>query len=298
LLVAALSCAPAALADEVVDTAELHAAIPPQYRYSQFGPLLSAEIGSALSGDHLAGDLGLQTFGVREFNRTSLAFWDAALTGRLGGFANQHPFFFFGGGSFRGSGELGRRIVPQATWSAYLSGRLDGDLTIMATPTTGIGTLNTINNTDGFGGITADLGARFSGGVSYLKDRRSFVVTLFLQESLHAPRTIAPGYAFTEGGLKARYDIADSFTLWVEGVLGTTPAVGNAALNLATRTVDMNVSGQLRKTFHSGLFLGLSVSYGRYVHILNYSGGSTINAAEPPTFLTLAYVGFSFGGSR
>jgi hypothetical protein len=302
LCLAALGVAGAARADEAPkpvpdDTAELHAALPPRYHYSSFGPMLSVDLGSGMPGDHLAGDLGFQTFGVREFNRTWLSFWDAALAVRLGGLANQHPFFFFGGGTGRGSGELGRRIVPENDWSPYVSGRLDGDLTIMATPSAnGLSGLNMINNSDGFGGITGNLNARLSGGISFLRQRRSFVATLFLQEALRAPRTYTPGYAFTEGGLLARYDIADSFTLWVEGIVGSTPETANTALAATERTITMNVSGALRKTFGNGIWFSVGLSYGRDTHTLSYTNGQSYGSAQPPTFLAAVALGIPLGG--
>jgi hypothetical protein len=277
------------------DTAELHEVLPQRYHYSSFGPMLTAELGSSMSGDHVAGQLGFQTFGLKTSNRTWLTFWDADIAVRLGGFGNEHPFFFFGGGSGHGMGELARRVLPQSKWSPYISGRLEGDLSVMATPVTSINTLNTINSTDNFGGIVADAAARLTIGMSYLKARRSFVVSVFLQESLHAPRIVQPGYAFTEGGLLGRYDIADSFTLFVEAILGTTAPANIPGLNATNRTVDMNVAGTLRKQFKNGIWFAAQLSYGRYTHQVVYATGGTYYPADPPVFTAVLAFGIPLG---
>jgi hypothetical protein len=166
----------------------------------------------------------------------------------------------------------------------------------MATPSVGVSGLNMINNSDGFGGVTANLAPRLSGGMSFLRQRRSFVVTLFLQETLRAPRTYTPGYAFTEGGLLARYDVADSFTIWVQGVLGLTPESVDTKLNATTRTFDMYLSGSLRKTFHNGIWLQVNLSYGRDTHTISYAGGLSYNTALPPNFLGGLAFGIPLGG--
>jgi hypothetical protein len=188
--------------------------------------------------------------------------------------------------------------MPDPRWSPYLSLRGDGDLTVMATPSAPLDQLNTINNSDGFGGIIANALVRLSFGGSYLLHRRSFLATIFLQESLRAPRVVAPGMAFTEGGIGARYDVADSLTLYVEGVLGTTPAIVDPLLKTTQRTVHMVVQGNLRKTFRNGIWFGFLASYGRDAHTLTYDEGLTYSSAQPPTFLAMLQFGLPIGGGQ
>jgi hypothetical protein len=286
----------ALLAAGAVGETEIQAAAP-EYRHSSFGVLSTLGIGSGLEGDHLAGELGLQLFGLRAFDRRWLVYWDAALAMKLGGLANQHPYFFFGGGVARATAELGRRLLPEQDWSAYLSLRGAGSVSVLGTPGLSLSGLNTLNNSDGFGGVTAGALARASLGASYLSGggHASFVLALFFQESLRAPRTNTPGRAFSEVGLSARLDLEESFTLAVEAVLGTTPQVGDAALHATTQTSHVEASGFLRKTFHNGVWLGLAASFGRDTARVVYEGGGAFDTARPPDFAVTASLGLPVG---
>jgi hypothetical protein len=264
-----------------------------KFKTSSFGPMLSLGIGSGLSGDYLVGELGFQMFGVRELSREWIVYWDAAIAFRTGGLGNEHPYFFFAGGSAHGIGELGRRFFANNPWSPYLSVRGQGHISLMADPS--VGMLDTINDSAGFGGLVADASLRVSAGASYLDSRHLFVVTIFAQEQLRGPEGITSGDAFTEAGLSVRYDIADSFAIYVEGIYGAAPATFRPGLNTRDSTSRMEASGFLRKLFHNGIWLALAVSYGRDTDTLSYDGGGTFFSANPPDFAVTASFGVPIG---
>jgi hypothetical protein len=282
-----------ALALLAAASVETTAAAEPELHHSSFGVLADLGIGSGLAGDHLAGDLGLQLFGLRDYDRRWLLFWDAALTVKLGGLANEHPYMFFGGGVVRASAELGRRLLPDDTWSAYVSLRGAASLALLGAP--GVSNLSTINDADGFGGLTTGATVRASLGPSYLEHARSLVFALFFQESLRAPRTNTPGLAFTDVGLSLRFDLPERFTLAVEGLVGLTPNAPNAALGLTTQYSHAEASGFLRKTFHNGVWLGLAMSFGRDSARVAYDSGQSFDTARPPDFEVAASFGFPIG---
>jgi hypothetical protein len=288
LLLAAVAATPG------VESVEAPAS--PVYRHSSFGVLSALAIGTGLEGDHLSGELGLQVFGLRSFGeRRWLVFWDGTLALKLGGLANEYPYRFFGGGVLRASSELGRRVPSAGAWAAYGSVRGAVALQALGTPGVDLWALNTINNSDGFGGATAQGAARASAGASYLALGTSFVTALFFQQELRAPRSNTPWRAFSELGVSARVDLEERFSIAVEALFGVTPQAFDPALGVSTRTDTLQASGFLRKTFRNQMWLGVSASIGRDGARVGYAGGATFDTARPLDFALAASFGVPVG---
>ena len=269
------------------------------YRQSDLGAFLDLGIGASIAGDNLVGDVGVESLGMRSLADKWLLQWDGLLAVRMGGLANQHPYFFFAGGTARGALEVGYRLFPDASWSPYLSGKLNAQLQVMGTPGVSIRALNTINSSDGFGGVLANGAARASVGISYLTAEHSLLIVAFGQERLRAAQVVAPAAAFTDVGIGARYDLTHSLTLQLEFSAGTTRAVPNYALHSTDQTVNAEILGGVRKWFGSGLWLSLGLSYGRELHRVFYLDTHTeYGSIGPPNFTTTATVGFAFSRDR
>lgn len=267
---------------------------PEPYRDVTLSPTLTGGLGLGLIGDHLVGELGARTLGLEVmYGRRWLLQWDGLVAFRGGVLANTIPYTSFLGGSSHGFAELGFRFQPQSPRSAYLGGRLAANLQVMAHPGVAMSELSTLNNSDGFGGVTLDGAGRVAGGVSLLDGERSLLLVGFLQEALVAPGLVTKGAAFTELGLGARFDLAERFSVCLEALVGSTPLVANPALELSNQTIRLQAGGELRKTFTSGVWLGLAASYTRDSHRLVYtvpSGAVTYGSANPGTIaITLSF---------
>ena len=166
---------------------------PPFVTIAQ-GAVLSVNAGASQVGDHLVGGLGVQSNGLRSSNRRWLLQWDALAVARGGWLANQHPYRLFVGARGHGSGELGLRLSPvgavgrledlevsSSAWSPYFGGRLDASIAAMTHPGVAFSALDTINNSDGFGGLTSSGFIRAVGGLSLLDDSKSLLLVGFVQ---------------------------------------------------------------------------------------------------------------------
>jgi hypothetical protein len=272
---------------------------PPAYRQVDTSAVLNAGIGAGLIGDFIVGELGLESRGLRTLDTALLIQWDALLAVRMGELANSRPYTFFAGGTGRGAVELGRRFAPHSAWSPYLGVRLAAQLQALAPPGVSGGDLDTINNSDGFGGLLLQGSLRGTGGLSYLTARHSLLVVGFIQERLRAAQTVAPSAAFTDFGLSLRFDIAGSWTLFVEGAVGVTRAVYSPPLRLTDQTTEAFANGGFRKWFQNGLWLGLQIGYGRELHHVIYLESQTeYGSVGPPNFTATASFGFSFSRQR
>lgn len=281
-------------AAEPPPAALLSAEEPEPYRDVTLSPTLTGALGLGLIGDDLVGELGARTLGLETLGgRRWLLQWDGLVAFRGGVLANTIPYTSFFGGSSHGFAELGFRFQPQSPRSAYLGGRLAANLQVMAHPGVAMSELSTLNNSDGFGGVTLDGAVRVAGGVSLLDGERSLLLVGFLQEALVAPGLVTKGAAFTELGLGARFDLAERFSVCLEALVGSTPPVANPALELSDQTIRLQAGGELRKTFASGVWLGLAASYTRDSDRLVYtvpSGSVAYGSANPGTIaVTLSF---------
>ncbi len=283
---------PAALAEGPV-VSEATVAQPARamlYDDVSLSPLLTAGLGLGRIGDDLVGDLGAQTFGLRSTSGQWLLQWDGLLGARGGVLANTNPYTSFFGAGARGFAELGYRFTPSQPWSPYLGGRLAANFSVMAHPGTALADLNTLNDSDGFGGVAFDVGLRVAGGVSLLDAGRSALLVGFVQEALIAPGLVNPGKTFTEFGLGGRFDLPRSFTVSLEGLFGVRPAVRNAGLGSLDQTLRVQVGGGLRKTFGNGVWFGVAASWQRDFDHVTYAGGATYDSSPPgTTTVTLSF---------
>jgi hypothetical protein len=264
------------------------------------GAVVGAGIGTSLVGDDLMVTLGAESLGLRSFgDHRWLLQWEALLALRGGYLANEHPFLPLAGGVARANGELGYRFAPARLWSGYLGARIDGELQAMASPGLSPSALNTINNSDGFGGITALGTVRIDGGASYLTAWRSLLLVAFIQEALRAPEIDAPGAAFLEGGLAARFDVAARLTAWVDAFWGKTPAAAHVALGFTDQTTHQEVDAGFRETFRNRLWLEAFVSLSQDTdHIVYGQSGTIYDTATAPTFSLTIALGIPFGSQQ
>jgi hypothetical protein len=266
-----------------------------EFRNQSLGAVLVANIDTSDVGDALLGDLGAESIGIRSFgSRSWLVQWDALLAGRAGVLANEHPFMPLAGAHERGDVEVGSRFLPLEHWSPYVGLGLNTDLTVLTEPGVPIGNLWKYNNSDGVGGLTVNGGARVAVGASLLTPHHSLLLEAFFQEALRAPEINAPGAAFAEGGVAARWDISGRLTLRVQGLAGRTPAVLHAGLDYTVQTVHAEVDADFRKIFGNGMWLGAQVQVWQELSSTTYLSGRTYPAADTPTFIFSLVYGIPF----
>jgi hypothetical protein len=260
--------------------------------YAGLGPQLAAGLGAGASGDDLVAELGVRLYAFRALERRWLRISDVSFGARGGVLANAHPYLGFVGGRGSGDFELGYRFAPEADVSAFVSGRVAANLQVMGHPGLAMSALDTINSSDGFGGVTLDGFARLSGGASWLVGGRSLLLAAFAQEALRAPRVVAPGMAFTEFGLSARTDLSRSFVAELEAFAGFTAHSGNNALLISEQSYHLEASGWLKKLFENGWWVGLNVSWGRDSHHQVYTQTKTaFDTTDAPAFAATLNVG-------
>ena len=267
---------------------------PDDATYAWLSPQFTGGVEARAAGDDLVGELGARLFGLRALDRTWIQSFDASLGFRGGVLANQHPYSEFFGGRAVADFELGYRFSPANAWSPFVSGRANASLMVMGHPGLAFSDLNTVNSSDGFGGITLDGNARISGGVSLLDGGHSLLLTAFVQEAVRAPRVIAPGIAFTEFGLSMRSDGRRLFVIALEALGGFGFTQTNTALEYTEQSFHLEVSGWLRKMFAGGFWFGLGISYGRDSHHQLYTQTKTaFDTADAPVFSAMLAVGFA-----
>lgn len=255
------------------------------------GATADASLGATPVGDALMFELGAESAGLRSYGVSRWLFqWDALVAGRGGYLANEHPFFLLIGLHGRAWGELGIRLDAPRRWSPYVGARLGGDFLVMPHPGLSLWALDTVNSVDGVGGVVSRGIARVDAGLSLLDGSQSLLLTAFVQEALDAPETNTPGYAFTEGGVGARCDMARRLFASLEFAAGAAPPRTVAALGLSDRTWHAQITTTFWKVFGNGMWIGASAQAERKADDLVYAAGSTYRTADPPTLtLTLLY---------
>jgi hypothetical protein len=286
--------AASAAAAQVTEVSDVASAVEASAGYADvsLSPVLTAGLGLGLIGDDLVSELGAQTLCLRALDDDRwLVQWEATAAFRAGILANTYPFAPFLGGSAHGFVELGHRFSPASAWSPYLAGRLAANFQLMSHLSRGLGELNTLNTSDGFGGLTLDGALRVAGGVSYLGAGRSLLLTAFVQEALVAPGQVLAGLAITEFGLGARFDLERSFTVSLEALAGLTPVMVGPAQQTTDQKVRLGVSGTLRKSFGETFWMGVSASYARDSdHLVYPLAGTAYDTVHPGnTSVTLAF---------
>ena len=258
----------------------------PDYHEVALGPVINGEASTGMVGDGYMGGIGVASFGLRSQQRRWLLQWDASLGARVGDLFNQYAHTLFVGGAAHFIGEIDRRFGPMLPWRPYLGVRLAVDRQVMSRPGMKISALKTINNSDGFGGVSAEALLRVVAGLSFLDSARSFLLFALVQERLRSPGVVVRGAAFTEVGLGIRLDLRNRIALWVEGTVGTTRAVPNRALQFTDQTTHVACDTWLRRSFAKGFWLALSVKYGRDSDTIVYQQGQSIFATVDPAHLS------------
>ena len=253
-------------------------------------------LGTSKVGDTLMGELGGEWLGLETLGAAGwLLQWDALAAAKGGYLAHAHPFTLLLGGHVAGWGELGYRFEPSAPWSLYAGARLGGDLQLMASPGVSLSALDTINNVDGVGGLNATGVARACFGTSFLDGTHSLLLVAFLQAALRGSQTNTPGAVFADGGVEARFDVAQRLTLSLDALWGTTGTSQDAALGRSDQTTHAGITASFRKIFANGMWLGVAAGLAQERDHAAYSGGGSYDTANAPTFgLTLTY-GFPLG---
>jgi hypothetical protein len=263
------------------------------------GAELSPSIGTSVVGDDLMLQLGAETLGVRSFRgRRWLLHWEALLAMKGGYLANEHPFLPLLGGYGRASGELGYRFRSARPWSGYVGVRAEGDLQAMASPGVPADALNTLNDSDGFGGITAHVGVRLDGGASFLDARRSLLLVAFVQEAIRTAEIHTGGAAFLEGGLAARLDIVAGWNAAIALAWGKTPAQADGSLALTDQATHEEVSAGVRRIFANRWWLGVALSASQDSDHLAYAAGRAFDTTTAPTLSFAVVVGLPLGAQR
>lgn len=253
--------------------------------YTWLGPVLAATLDTSDVGDALLGELGAQVFSLRHDDQRWLVLWDGVVALKGGVLGNSRPYTSMLGARAQGNVEVAYRFANNEGWSPYLSGKAGANLQILGHPGLSLADLNTINESDGVGGVNAQGLVRIAGGVSLLDGTNSVLLGALIQEAFRAPGFVKPGQALSEAGLTVRVDLARSFSLQLDGVAGFAPSVKNDALNLTDQTYHLEVGGFLRKTFGNGVWLALALSLGRDSHRVEYLDSKNVyNTIDAPHF--------------
>jgi hypothetical protein len=249
------------------------------------GAIADGGIGTAMVGDSLMFELGGQWTGMRSRGRRWLLQWDAQLAARGGYLANEHPYLFLIGGHELAWAELGRRFAASSTWSAYAGTRAGNELFLMKHPGLAWSELNTVNNVDGVGGTVASGLIRLDAGASFLKDERSLLLVVFVQEELHAAETNTPAQAFAGVGVGARLDLPRSVAASAEASWGVAPERRDSMRGFTDRTTHVAASLGMRKTFRNGMWASLSTFIARDSdHMVYFAAGNVYDTTNAPQF--------------
>lgn len=272
----------------------------PEYRSVSRGAVADFGYGSSAVGDSLLGELGAQSVGIQSFrDHALLVQWDGLLAARGGILGNTHPYTELVGGHVVASAEAGRRWQPRARWSVYTGAGLAGDLSLMTNPGTSYGDLDTLNDLDGVGGLSARGALRVDGGASLLDGPRSLLLVAVLQEALRASGIYTPGVAFTQAGLAVRWDVARRLTVSLEGLAGWSPATKQAALDTTDQKTELGTAAVVRKIFTNGMWLAATSALSReFDHRVYAASATAYDTANAPTFTVTLLYGIPLGCGR
>jgi hypothetical protein len=260
------------------------APIPP-FDNTVRGGIANGGVGTAMVGDSLMFEIGGQWTGIRSRGRRWLLQWDTQLAARGGYLANEHPYLFLIGGHGLGWAELGRRFAAIPDWSAYAGARFGNELSLMKHPGLALSDLNTVNNVDRVGGAVDSGLFRIDAGASFLKDERSLLLVLFLQEELHLAETNTPAQAFAGVGAGARFDLERSLAASAEASWGVAPTRRDSMRGFTDRTTHVAASLAVRKTFRNGMWASLSTSIARDSdHMVYFATGNVYDTTDAPQF--------------
>jgi hypothetical protein len=236
------------------------------------------EVGTGIYGDELTGNIGIQSLGLRDFDRRWLVSWDGDAELVVGGLAYEHPYYWVYGAQGAAQGEGGLRLMPNHAVSPYVSVALQASLSGVAAA--GISATD-LNNLDGFGGVIGVLGARLGLGASFLGPRQSLILEVQPTAEVDSAQSNLPLLSYFGGALHARYDRRDSFVAIGEAGYAVTPAQNQVALGLTQTSGRWTLSGSALKKFGRHYFGGLGVTVSRTATQDSYATGQSYTSDTP-----------------
>jgi len=223
--------------------------LPPtdDFAYELRGVFLHATFVVDTFGKAIPVLIDAQWSGVKSDARKYLLLWDCAggFTGGYGG--NTDSKFFFFGANLGASGELGRRLMPQAPVSPYLGARAIFEGSAVAMTGVALDAYDTVNSVAGLGGFNGALALRVNFGASALSRTHSLVAGLFLQESVREPGSFASGPLFSELGARGQLDLEHDLNAAIELTYGTTFAAYDSVFEVTNEARRFAATASLRK---------------------------------------------------
>ena len=260
------------------------------------GAFLDASAGTSSVGDFVLGEIGAESTGIATLSEQRyLLQWDVLFAPRAGVLAASIPYTPLYGGRARLMAEGGNRFASEKAHSFYLGLRASGDGQLLIPSGKGLGGLATVNNIDGIGDLSLTGAVRLAGGWSFLRDHHALLVTAYVEELGRGAETNAPGEAFTNFGLAARYDLAHKLTLTGDLAWGRAPSLANSSLHSLEfhELISMNVLA--RKIFANGMWLGFSWGVTIEQESTTYTSGPTYSTTDAPTVTATVFFGIPFG---
>jgi hypothetical protein len=242
---------------------------------------LRPEVGTGIYGDELTGNLGIQSLGLRDFDRRWLLSWNGDAELVLGGVAYENPYDWAYGAQGEAHGEGGFRILPNRPISPYVSAGLDASLSAVTEFGIPFDRVQLVNNLDGFGGVVGLADVRLGLGASFLGPRQSLIIEAQPLAEVDSAEANLPLLPYLGGALHARYDRRDSFVAIGEVYYAVTPAQNDAALGTSSVTGRWILSANALKKFGRHFFGGLGLSVSRAATQLAYSTGQSYTSDTP-----------------
>lgn len=253
---------------------------------------LRPEIGTGIYGDSLTGNVGIQSYGLRQLRSPWLVSWNGEAELVLGGVAYEHPFYWLYGASLDSHGEGGWRMLPGRAWSPYLSVGLDGALSAITEPGVPFDQGATINNLDGLGGVIGTADVRIGLGASFLGPRDSILAELQPLAEIDSAQSNLPFQEYYGLALHARYDRQGRFVAIGEASYAETPAQGNAALGTTTTSGRWTLAASALEKLGRHWFVGGGLEVSRTATDLDYTGENSYDTNEPVDFRFSLLVGY------
>ncbi|MHB8420183.1 MAG: hypothetical protein ACYDCL_19080 [Myxococcales bacterium] len=242
---------------------------------------LRAEVGTGIYGDELTGNLGVQSLGIRDFDRRWLVSWEADAELVIGGVAYEHPFYWLYGAQGAAQGEGGLRLLPAAAWSPYVSASLEGSLSAVAQQGVPLNGGATINDLGDLGGVIGSAGARLGLGASYLWARSSLLLEAEPLAEVDSAEADQALLGYFGAGLRARYDLRDSLVAIGEASYAVTSAQRDTALGSSIAWGRWSLAASAVKKLGRRFFAGLGLSVSRAAAQTSYSGGQSYGTSSP-----------------
>lgn len=259
------------------------------------GAILDANFATTPVGDVLMGELGGQSLGsLATTDRQWLVQWHALLAFKAGALAATLPFTTLLGGRTRLMAEAGYRFLPALAWSPYLGARLAGDAQWMLPPGVSMDELRIRTNIDGVGDLNVSGHLRLTAGASWLQTDRALLLTAVVQGWTRAGEIHLPSATFVDVGLSARLDLAHSWSLSVETLWGKSPITTSPTIGVLDDTSRWQISGEGRKIFSNGMWIGSEISYVTQSDSLR-TGTLSWQTRSAPTFDVKVLYGFPLG---